>query len=455
MISNIIRTIPLLMLTSLVAIATEAQRVTTLKECLEYAGTNNRSLKISGFEMEIAQRKVNEQLGAYLPQVNISGNLDDNLKLNKQLLPAEMFGGTPGTYKAVSFGTKYNLSAGAQVTQSIYDPQFWVALKSARTSKVLSEQNMKKSREQVTYNVSVGYYQALIIQKQLNVLRATLNNSEESLKSMVLRQKNGMAKQIDVDKLRVSLNNTRSMLKQAELSYDQSLNNLKFQMGMSMDSTIVLPDVVPDVNLDNQPVTGITQSEIDNRSDFQMQKTNLMLTDIERKRSIASFMPTLSAYGTYSYSAMNQQFKFYESDQRWFNSSSVGLKLSIPIFSGLQRHQRLMQSKLNVEKGQENLKLTEQNIRLQISNYEMQYRNALDNIQNENENFELAKRVYESTMLECKQGVSTTLDLIQAESALREAQNRYFNKLLSLFVARIDLEQSKGNLEAFIATQTK
>lgn len=444
-----------LLIASLLASSASAQKSTTLKECLEYASTNNRNLKISGYELNVAQSKVNEQLGAYLPQVNVTASLDDNLKLNKQLLPAEMFGGTPGTYKAVSFGTKYNVAAGAQVTQSIFDPQFFVALKTAKTNRVLSEQSLKKSHEQVTYNISVGFYQALIIQKQLNVLRSTLNTSEEMMKSVELRRKNGMAKQIDVDKLKVSYNNTQSMLRRTELSYGQSLNNLKYQMGMPLDSTIVLPDAVPDITFDRQPTGSVTDSTIESRSDYQMLKTSLSLTELDKKKQQASFLPILSVYGTYSYSAMNKEFKFYESDQRWFNSSSIGLKLSVPIFSGFQKHQRVNQSKINIAKSQENLKLTEQSIRLQISNYEIQYRNALDNIQNESENFELAKRVYESTQLECKEGVSKTLDLVQAESALREAQNSYFNKLLSLYIAKIDYEQSKGNLENFVNNQIK
>lgn len=444
-----------LLIASLLASSASAQKATTLKECLEYASTNNRNLKISGYELNVAQSKVNEQLGAYLPQVNVTASLDDNLKLNKQLLPAEMFGGTPGTYKAVSFGTKYNVAAGAQVTQSIFDPQFFVALKTAKTNRALSEQSLKKSHEQVTYNISIGFYQALIIQKQLNVLRSTLNTSEEMLKSVELRRKNGMAKQIDVDKLKVSYNNTQSMLRRTELSYGQSLNNLKYQMGMPLDSTIVLPDAVPDITFDRQPTGSVTDSTIESRSDYQMLKTSLSLTELDKKKQQASFLPILSVYGTYSYSAMNKEFKFYESDQRWFNSSSIGLKLSVPIFSGFQKHQRVNQSKINIAKSQENLKLTEQSIRLQISNYEIQYRNALDNIQNESENFELAKRVYESTQLECKEGVSKTLDLVQAESALREAQNSYFNKLLSLYIAKIDYEQSKGNLENFVNNQIK
>jgi outer membrane protein TolC len=99
---------------------------------------------------------------------------------------------------------------------------------------------------------------------------------------------------------------------------------------------------------------------------------------------------------------------------------------------------------------EDNLKLTEQSIKVEVSNYEIQYHNALDNIKNEKENLTLAESVYNNTQLEFQQGTASSLDLVQAESAFREAQNTYFNKLLNLYIARLDVEKSKGSLMNFI-----
>jgi outer membrane protein TolC len=55
--------------------------------------------------------------------------------------------------------------------------------------------------------------------------------------------------------------------------------------------------------------------------------------------------------------------------------------------------------------------------------------------------------------LEYKQGTGSALDIIQAESSFMVAQNTYFNKLLNLYIARIDLEKAKGTLMNFINNQ--
>jgi outer membrane protein TolC len=147
---------------------------------------------------------------------------------------------------------------------------------------------------------------------------------------------------------------------------------------------------------------------------------------------------------------MRQEFNIFAPGHEWYENSSIGLSLNIPIFSGFQRISRLQQSKLNIMEAEDNLKLTEQSIKVEVSNYEIQYHNALDNIKNEKENLTLAESVYNNTQLEFQQGTASSLDLVQAESAFREAQNTYFNKLLNLYIARLDVEKSKGSLMNFI-----
>ena len=171
---------------------------------------------------------------------------------------------------------------------------------------------------------------------------------------------------------------------------------------------------------------------------------------LDRNTKRTAFYPTLSFYGNYNHNAMRQEFTFFSSGSAWYSSSGIGLKLSIPIFDGLQRTSRLAQSELGLKIARENVITAEQSIRLEISNDEVQYKNALDNIEREMENLELAKGVYADTQQEYQQGICSTVDVVQSESSYLVAQSTYYNKLLKLYLARIDLEKSKGSLLSFI-----
>lgn len=427
-----------------------AQKSLTLKECINYSITNNSNIKIANYDVDISQKKITEQVGYYLPQINASGSLDDNLKLATQLLPAEMLGGTPGTYIPIKFGNKYSVSGGVQLTQKLYDPTYLYGIKSAKINKETSVKTLQKTSEQTVVNISIVYYQTLVIQMQINVLKSTLVASEQSLKSIELKYKNGMAKKTDVDKIKVSFNNTKSQLEQAELSYYQSLNTLKYHMGMPVDNSMVLADTTINISNHFLEVENGSDLQMENIIDYQLQKTNILFMQIDKKRNLAAFQPSLSFYGNYNYNAMRQEFNFFDSDKDWYPSSGIGLKLTVPIFGGLQKNSRVAQSELNIKKAKENLLFTEQSIKVDISNYEIQYKNAIDNINREKENLALAESVYKNTQLEYQQGTGSTLDLIQAESSYLVAQNNYYNKLLNLYIARIELEKAKGNLMNFI-----
>ena len=158
-----------------------AQKPLTLKECISYSFANNSNIKIANYNVDISQKKIAEQLGGYLPQINASGSLDDNLKLTTQLLPAEMMGGTPGTYIPVKFGNKYSMSGGVQLTQKIYDPLSLLLIKSVKTSKDISVLSQQRTSELTAYSISLIYYQTLVIQMQKNVLKSILKKSAKPL----------------------------------------------------------------------------------------------------------------------------------------------------------------------------------------------------------------------------------------------------------------------------------
>jgi outer membrane protein len=218
---------------------------------------------------------------------------------------------------------------------------------------------------------------------------------------------------------------------------------------MPLDSSIILMDTVLTINI--QPIEFQPDSfSVHNLIDYQLQKTNLSAYEMDKMRNKAGYLPSLSFNANYGYSAMRNKFDFTKSGRDWYPGSSIGITLKVPIFDGLQRNAKIAQSTLNIEKSKENIRLTEQSIKVELSNSEIQYRNAVDNIHSEKENLDLSENVYKNTQLEYQQGAGSSLDLVQSESSYRESLNNYYNKLLNLYIAKINLEQSKGTLMDYI-----
>jgi outer membrane protein TolC len=422
----------------------------TLKQALDYAFTNNSNVKISKYDTKIAAKKVTEQIGTALPQIDANGTYTDNLEVSTSLLPGIILGRDDGSFIPVKMGKEYSAVGTLTLNQKIFDPIFWVALKAARVSDVLASQNERKTNEQTAYNVSSAYYKAVIVKKQLDILKSTLDASEKTLASTQLKYNNGMVRKTELDKIKVSYNNTKSQCQQTELNYEQTLNSLKFEMGMPVEDALSVSESMLDEAVDTARTLLDNDNYIENRIDYQLQQTNLHLMEANKQQYIASYMPTLSFFANYGYTAMRDEFNFLSGEEDWFRSSSIGLKLTVPIFSGFSRASRVSQANVSIEKTKESIKLTEQSIKLDVFNSEVKYRNAIDNIQNEKESLALAQSVYDDTQAAFRAGSQSSLDLIQAETSLLTAQNNYFNKLLSLYTARLDLEKSKGSLMNFI-----
>jgi outer membrane protein len=433
----------------LLAGAAPDEYVLSLHQCIEYAGTHSVTLKIRVFEQGIAREKVAESVGSALPQINASGTVDDNEIVATQLLPGEILG-QPGTFVPVKFGQHYSFSAGVQLTQMVINPVFWAGLKTTKLGVRLAQQNAQKTAEQLTYSISKLYYQTLIIQKQVNILKANLEANEKMLASVELRHQNGMAKKSDVDKIRLARNNTKSRLQQMELSLEQSLNSMKYLLGMPIDHPLKLSDSALTLERETPKPIDVSGRAHENRIDYQMLQTELRVQKAGRRSIVAAFLPSLSMYAKYNYQAQGQTFNVFQADQDWYKNAVIGISLSLPLFDGFQKKSRIDQTNLNIGIVEENLKQMEQSVALDVSNAEIQYRNALENIRNEKDNWKLAEDVYADTRLQYQQGTGSPLDLFQAETSLKEAQNNYTGKLFNLYSARIDLEYSKGALKKFI-----
>ncbi len=436
--------------------AQNEKHVLSLSECITYAKENNTDIKKASINIEKSKKKINEVIGSGLPQVTLSGNLVNNLELPTQIIPGDFFG-KPGTLLPIKLGTKYNYTFTGEVTQMIFNGSFWVGLGAAKYSNLYYNQNKESVTEDVEYNVATAYYQTLVIQKQIQLLIQNQKLLSKSLADTKLLFENGKAKEVDIDRLNVSLHNLEYQLKKAKEALNQSYGFLKYKMGMPVaanislaDSSFFSKDSVLAQSIEHLQYETESTFTYENRIDYKILETSLELQKLDKKNQLAQFLPTISAYGSYSYNASRTNFDLFDSDKDWFNYSSVGLRLQIPIFSGGQRIARIQQSSLSIDAIQEDIKKSQNGIELQISNSISKYNNAFDNTKLNKLNTDLAKKVYDITLLEYKEGVTSAAGLVDSETKLREAQTNFINSLLELYVAKFDLEKARGTLSSYL-----
>jgi len=231
----------------------------------------------------------------------------------------------------------------------------------------------------------------------------------------------------------------------AETNRELALNKLKDAMGMTLQETLTINDsldytrLIPDSQKSDFDVTKLYAYRIN------AQKIRLQEIDVQRKKS--AFIPTLSGYARYGAQSYGAQFSM--AFDRWFGYSTIGLRLSVPIFSGFKRDAQLKQSQLTLLNNKQNFLINNNTLQLQYMNANTQLQKSYSDVANNKENLDLAQEVFEITNLEYQKGIGTITDLLNAEYSLKEAQNNYITSILNLLASTLNNEKAKGTLILF------
>lgn len=412
-----------------------------LKDCLAYGLTNYGSVRIAQNQTEIASQQAREAIAGYLPQVTAQGSATNNLKLQTTVLPAGVFGPEP---TRIALGSKYQTTASASADQVLYDKSLLIGIKAAKPNTQRAELNTKQTREDIIYTIASNYYQVFVAQQQIALLKDNLKRTEQVLNILKLQRDNGVIQPVEYTRTEVSYNSAKSQLALAESNLSLALNRLKFQMGMPQEQTLSLSDTTLTTQV---PALNEARFDARNLTDYQLSETNLSLQQLDRERIKAGYLPRVSLNAQYGSLALGNSY--WESLGRFGGFGSVGLRVSVPIFDGFRRESQIKQSTLTIQTLREQQKLNASAYQLQFSNAQTQLQRARTSLQNDERNVKLAQQVYEITTLQYKQGTKPLTDLVNAETAYRQAQNDYINSLLNVNQARLDIEQSQGTLLTF------
>ena len=414
----------------------------TLADCINYAYSHQDTVLNAGLDIKSAEYKVKETTGIGLPQVSGSAGFQDYIKIPTTLIPGEFFG-QPGTFIPLKFGVKYQSNLTLAANQILFDGTYLVGLKASKTYKELSQRAYKRSKIDVTVNVTKAYYQVLVSNEKIKLLDANVTQIKQQLDQTTAQNKQGFVEQIDVQRLTVQYNNLVTSRENTIRLLELYIQLLKFQMGMPIENNLTLLDKLESVNFGDGAAAIVSDTtSYHNRIEYGLQETQKRLYELDLKRIKAGYLPTLSANANLTSSYQNNSFPdLYSSN---FPSSYIGLSLNVPIFNGFQRSNQVKESKITVMKAQNDLDNLKNALNLQTSQARITYINGLKSLDNQRQNQALAREVLRVSEIKYKQGVGSSLEVTQAQTDLQNADNQYIQGLYDALVSKVDLDKAYG-----------
>lgn len=431
----------LIYLFSALAFSQENPTRFSLQQAIDYALENNRIAKNAVRDVEAAQKQKWETISTGLPQLNASVDYSNFLKQQVSLIPAEFFGGNPGDFAEVVFGTKQSVTGFATLSQKIFDGSYIVGLQSVKVYLEITKNAKTKTDLEVRKAVINAYGNVLIAEQSSLILESNKAILEKNLFELTKMYENGLGEEESVEQIQISLSSINSDLNKILRLKTIAYQMLNITMGLDVHTNIILTENLEALTLQNMSLELIeTETNVENNIDYMIAENDKKSKELLLRLEKSKALPTLDAFINGGYSAFNDDFTFGKSSQKWFGSSLFGVNMSIPIFSSLGRTASTQRAQINLSKAEDDLIETEQKLLLEIAAAKSDYQFTIEDYSNKKQNLKLAERIELKNETKFFEGIASSFDLRQAQSQLYQAQQDYLQAMLDVINKKAELE---------------
>jgi outer membrane protein TolC len=419
----------------------QSQDSFTLNQAIEFGLINNSTSKNAANDVKIANAKKWETIATGLPQINSFIEYNNNIKQPISLVPAEFFGGNPGEFAELSFGTKQTIDGSVTLSQLLFDGSYSVGLASIKLYMDIAYKAKIKTDLEIKRAIISAYGNALASQERVTILKRNLSNVQNNLDEIEKIYGNGLTELENVEQLRITHSTIKNSLDYSSKLKKTSLSLLKLVIGYDIDKEIVLSNSLYDLTLKSiLEKKSIENFQMEKNIDYQMalnnSKSQRTLLTLEKSKAL----PTVRAFIKGGYDGNNDSFKFFNSDQNWYGYSIAGVSMSIPIFSSLKRSAKTQQAEIEFEKSKVDLTESEKKIIIELDNANSEYQFAVNSYNNAAENVKLAEKIERKNQIKFLEGLISGLELRQAQIQLYSIQNQLIQSMLEVINKKTNLE---------------
>lgn len=414
----------------------------SLNEAIEHALKNNYNAINAARDIDAAKKKKWETTTIGLPQINASLGYQNNIELQRSLIPAEFFGGQPGEFAEVAFGTRHNMIGNATVSQLIFNGSYIVGLQSAKVYLQISENAKIKTNQEIREMVVNAYGNVLLANESIAILEKNKTNLEKTLNETSQIFKNGLIEEENVEQLQITLTTIKSAQENIKRQKVIATNMLKLILGITIEKELILTENLNSLALNNINFElSTTPFQVENSIDFKIQENLVQSKKLLLLLEKSNALPSLAAAYNFGYNAFGNQFQFFTNNQRWLNFSNVGLSLNVPIFSSLGRSARTQQAKIALEQAKTQMTQVEQSLKLQFEKAKSDYEYSLQQLNTTKSSLTLAERIENKQQIKLKEGLSSSFDLSEAQRQLYATQQNYLQAMLDVINKKASLEK--------------
>ena len=445
---------------------TEIPMYITLEDALRIALSENASVKVADMEIQRATYAKKGTYAALFPQIDITGAYQRTIKkqvmymdidmssmmgpsagtgetppADNEAVPAET--STPSMSDGLEIGRWNTWSAGVSAQMPLVSAQLWKSIKISGLDVELAVEKARNSRLETVTQVKNAYYGTLLAKEVFEVYKEVYENAVRNCEETQKKYDAQKVSEFELVRAKTSVANAIPNVYNAESSVILALWQLKAVLGVDLDLNIdisgSLDDYAEHMLYDIHQHDSISLANNSTMKQLALQAEQL--AEVIKLQKYAH-IPTLGLGFNFSYNAMANDFKF--SQYHWTPYSYVGLSLNIPIFSGGKRTNDVRIAKNQHRQLQLAVTDTERQLKIGIRSHlntmetnMKSYYAAKDAISSAQKGYEIVEKSYQV-------GMSTLIELNDAQLALTQARLAESQAIFNFVSAKAQLEQMLG-----------
>jgi outer membrane protein TolC len=414
--------------------------VLSLEDAVKIGMQRNRTLEIARLDRQMAGQKVRESWAEVLPHVSTGLTYTRSIKPTVLFLPSNF----PGGGGPISISQDNAFTGSVNVNQNIFKLSAIAGIRASSLVRKISDEAYRQSNAEVVTSIRRAYYDALISAEKLKLVAQSIARWEAARKDTGALFRQGVAADIDTLKAYLSVENLKPEFIRAKNDVSIAATRLKSVMGVDQETAISLSDSLAFRERKFPADIASAYAEaLQKRPDVRSLTLQLAAEGEKVTAARSEGLPTLGAFGQ-----LQTQTQFNDGTpldkSQWPVSSSIGLQLSVPIFSGFATSAKIEQAKISRLQTRTRLEDLKAQVRAEV---EVRLANVAEShrrIEVQSRTVGVAERSYRITRLRLREGVGSRLELKDAELQLNTAQINYLQAVYDYLLASAEMEKSLG-----------
>lgn len=432
-------------------VASAQQFELSLEKALEIALSDNPTIQVAELEIERQDWVRKQTIGSLLPNVSVQS------QYSYSIVKQEMA-------KGLSFGADNTINNTASLSLPLYAPTVYETLKMNRTQMEQAVESARSSKINLTNEVKKGYYNILLAEQSLSVLKESEKSIAETVANTEKMYQQGLASEYDLLSAQVQLSNLRPNIVQTENSIKATKLLFKMYLGLPADSDFVLEgsldDFADEVALSIIPTDSV---DLSNNTDLRSLEFQRKLLEHQLRMTNASRLPTVAAFSTFMYSGNDNSMNFGEiiggsmggmgggssapttkKEWWWQKPLSAGISISIPLFSGGRNLNKAHEIRNTLHQLSLQRDYLAQSVNVQVESAFNNILTAKEKMTSNEITVRQASKAYEIAQVRYNAGTGTILELNSSELSLTQAKLNYSQAIYDFLAARADYEKIIG-----------